>query len=364
MCIYAEPLPKFADVADILFSQFLRKEKERLTFPSGVFYGYARQAMLDAALQIAQGKDSDIWFPAYICEELVAAFRTSWPGRVKFYDIKEDLTPDLESVNPTHSSLESVSIFVLVHYFGFLNAVDEAKEFCERQRMVLFEDAAHLLPNFNEGIKPQGDVAVFSLRKVLPLPDGALLVSSENQFKGGEEPLFAQTKIPWQWILRTFLKKNLRRFKVPFCGLRSLREGLNAARGQCGLEMKDFSYFSEQLFKKLVIKTDEVKKLRQKNYKTLQELLSEYGIEPIFLFRNDRDCPFVFPFRTEKREETLLKLRRKGIAAQFWPTLPVEVRESNNFTVAKKVQSEVVVLPVHQDLNEKDMSYIARVLRG
>ena len=70
------------------------------------------------------------------------------------------------------------NVFVLVHYVCFPNAAAEARLFCDRHGMVLLEDAAHvLLPSAGIG---SGELLVFSLRKLLAVPSGGILVISRD----------------------------------------------------------------------------------------------------------------------------------------------------------------------------------------
>ncbi len=74
-------------------------------------------------------------------------------------------------------------------------------------------------------------------------------------------------------------------------------------------------------------------------------------------------CPYMFPFQVGRRDHVIAGLRRHGIAASFWPTLPREVKGNPAFPQANLIASELVALPVHQDLSERDMRRMAGALK-
>ena len=74
--------------------------------------------------------------------------------------------------------------------------------------------------------------------------------------------------------------------------------------------------------------------------------------------------PFAFPLSTERKTELLERLRRKGIAAlDFWsvphPALPTE-----RFPRATELRERVLALPVHQELDLSDVERIPRTVLG
>ncbi len=362
MRIYAEPLPNFNDIFKELSLQlFHQKEKAPEFSFRGTLYGYARKAMLDVANNISAGKDREIWFPAYICDELIEIFRRHWGGALRFYDIKDDLTPNWDSIDLKVSTKDVMSIFVLVHYFGFPNSVKEAKEFCKLNKMHIIEDGAHVMPSFEGELKVIGDAVVFSLRKIFPLPNGALLITAVNGGKNKGPKV--EKKIPWEWIIRVVAKRIFKWVPTTFYGLRPLKKESLSGYRKSEIYERGISWLSLKLLKKLMQESGKIFQIRQNNYRILQSFLAKQGIEPVFNLEEKKICPYAFPLRSTKRDKIIEILRRQGIGAQFWPTLPVEVLGSNSYPTARKIQSELVILPIHQDLDFKEMSLITKALR-
>ncbi|MCK4777668.1 MAG: DegT/DnrJ/EryC1/StrS aminotransferase family protein [Actinomycetia bacterium] len=361
MLIYAEALPKYKDILKGLLLPHPIKSGEQ-NEPFGYYYGFGRKAIFDAGVSISGSNNGEIWFPAYICDDLIQIFRKKWQGQIKFYDIKDDFSPDFDSIKSDENSENKSSIFVLVHYFGFPNSKEKVKEFCSLKKMHLIEDGAHVFPDDNIQDKLSGDAFVFSLRKIFPLPDGALLFISEKNKKTLNKKKI-ETGIPLQWIIRVILKRIYRYIPATIYGLKPIiRDDMKPEEEVEGFE-RGITKISLCLFNNFKESFEQIKTLRRDNYLLLQNRLIKAGIKPILKLDNSEVCPFVFAFKSKNRDGIIKSLRNLGIAAQFWPTLPVEIRESNLYPVAKKIQSELVILPVHQELSLKDMEFIVNSMK-
>ena len=84
-----------------------------------------------------------LWVPDYFCNEALEPLRTATVS-LRFYPIREDLTPDYGFLEDALPLAAHPQVFLLVHYFGFANSLDEASKFCQRHRVALLEDSAHV----------------------------------------------------------------------------------------------------------------------------------------------------------------------------------------------------------------------------
>src|SRR5207245_6549749 len=82
----------------------------------------------------------------------------------------------------------ALPILYLIHYVGFPGPVQELSVACRARRLLLIEDCAQaLLSNCAERpLGSFGDVAIFSIRKTLPVPDGGALVAGTDRKSVGE----------------------------------------------------------------------------------------------------------------------------------------------------------------------------------
>ena len=111
---------------------------------------------------------------------------------VGFYRLLNELTIDEEDLE---SKLrDRPGVVVGIHYIGFGQRHNERiAELCQSAGSVLMEDCAHALFSKHAGLE-LGDfapIAIFSLRKTLPIPDG-------GAFKVNEELLCRVTKRPFE----------------------------------------------------------------------------------------------------------------------------------------------------------------------
>lgn len=141
---------------------------------AAVYVDSGRSA-LSLAAESAKGSlgRAHAWLPRYCCESVIEPFRRAG-FKLDFYGTGRDLT----SPSGLPRSL-SGSVFLYIHYFGRRNV--ELESFvadCRRSgdEMIVVEDCVQA--PLTAGLGGVGDHAVFGFRKVLPLPDGAALVSN------------------------------------------------------------------------------------------------------------------------------------------------------------------------------------------
>jgi len=136
-------------------------------------YGNARSALL-AALKSVSSRlaDQRVWLPAFLCQSATDPVHLCGLQAL-YYDIDEHLRPKL-----TGNAIEPGDFIMIVHYFGLAQPLEKLRTLCTKNRSMLIEDCAHALPDpiSNVRVGSYGDIAVFSLRKQLPVPDGGILL--------------------------------------------------------------------------------------------------------------------------------------------------------------------------------------------
>ena len=101
---------------------------------------------------------------------------------------------------------------------------------------------------------------------------------------------------------------------------------------------------------------------RIRNYELLLGELGALPMNPIFPNLPPDVCPFAFPLSVPRRDEMLMRLRKLGIGAQFWPTLPSGILNNPEFPQTNRFRRELLLLPIHQDLTETHMKYMLACL--
>ena len=369
MTVPAAPLPSFGLILSALMNSG-SAGKSWARHGSGRVvrvYGSGRDALFAAVQAIEREtgqKNVTVWFPAYFCNEALGPLRES-EVNIVFYPVCEDLRPDWAMLEGLVGRERAGQIFVLVHYFGFPNDAGLAREFCERHGLKFLEDAAHvLLPTLTIG---EGDMQVFSPRKLLPLPAGGILVIPEEMSAylvdvPGENHL-AETALWWS---RRVAQRMMVQLHIPWHQFRRARLSAEVASsngGSRGHHPEPCGPFTLRLLAVLEQQLDEVIRRRRHNYSFLLEWAKGLALcRPLFPALPEGVCPYVFPLWVERgSEEMARRLQAVGIPASQWPDLPPEVLGNpSRYESAVEIQKKLLLLPVHQNLSQEQMSAVAR----
>ena len=137
------------------------------------FFSLGRHALAEALRAAGINAGDKILLPDFICRDVLASL-AAVGAQVVWYPVGEDLRPA--------SAVETwpeASAVVAVNYFGFPQPLEPFCAYAARTGAVLIEDNAHgFLSRDGAGrwLGTRGNAGIFSLRKILPLADGAALV--------------------------------------------------------------------------------------------------------------------------------------------------------------------------------------------
>jgi perosamine synthetase len=134
------------------------------------------------AMQLPHG--SPVLLPTYHCPTMVApAFGLG--AKPRFYPITAQGTPDLAWLD--QQDLRGVRVMLAAHFFGIPQPMAAIRQWCDARGIALIEDCAHALMGMADGrpIGSWGDVAIGSLTKFLPVPEGGCIALN----RGHELPL-------------------------------------------------------------------------------------------------------------------------------------------------------------------------------
>ncbi|MGH7314527.1 MAG: DegT/DnrJ/EryC1/StrS family aminotransferase [Candidatus Rokuibacteriota bacterium] len=140
--------------------------------PDVAVFAKGRHALLAGFRLLAREGVRRVWLPAFLCRGIVDVAEAAGL-EAPLYDVGPALAPRLDTITPGRGEA-----LLVAHYFGLLQPMDDVRALCTQHGMPLIEDAAHILPDpiASVGAGRDGDIAVFSLRKQAPVPDGGLLL--------------------------------------------------------------------------------------------------------------------------------------------------------------------------------------------
>ena len=136
-----------------------------------------------------EGSSGEVLTPSFVCCSL--KYPTEKAGLdVVYYDVDRDLRPDVADIEDRVTQ-DTVAVFS-VDYFGFPNRIEGIEEVCSEHDLLHIRDAAHSALSERDGdpVVSEGDVAVGSLWKSVPIPNGSVLSVNDRdkleRFTGGD----------------------------------------------------------------------------------------------------------------------------------------------------------------------------------
>ena len=331
-----------------------------LPFKARAVYPSARVALLVALRE--QKQDRNIWLPAFLCRSILKPIHTC-NLTVRYYDVDRNLIPVTKSLD-----FQTGDYFLMVHFFGIYQTLDHIHKLCREKKMVLIEDCAHTLPDprVSSPAGTVGDITILSLRKLLPVIHGGLLV--EKQQTPHQTNLTSLNKHLWLKKRLLALAESLAfRTRFNFLPIKLALRGLLgtvdgpalSGRCDCGVHhLKNAELPFDNGF------LEEVIDRRKKHYYYLHECLKPLEtIEVPFPVLPSGSCPQAFPIILKSPMEVITRLNRFGIEAGVWPgreKMPVPLE---NYPGTQFWHEHLLLLPIHHELQQPHLDYIVDSLQ-
>ena len=242
-----------------------------------------------------------------------------------------------------------------VHYAGGVGNLSSVYEFAKKNNLRVVEDAAHAFGTKykNKKIGSQGDIACFSFDGIKNITSGEGGCISTKDKKVIDYIKDARLLGVINDTQKRYKNNRSLSFDVSIQGWRYHMSNMNAAIGI--VQLKRF----EQLSKKrkfLAIKYDLILKKNQ----FIQPLNQNYK----------EVVPHIYPIRIPNlinRDKLIIYLRKKGIEVgyHYQPNHKLRLYNDNNLSLLKntdRVFNELLTLPLHPELNLKDINFITKNL--
>ena len=305
--------------------------------------------------------------PAFTCNTVTRPLEKAG-GRPVFFNVHRDMTADWDHLRSLLRGPHRPTAMVWYHYLGLPSEFDRVVDFCRENGLLLIEDCAHALFSKHAGkpVGSSGDVAVFSIRKTLPVLHAGALVVNNRRFK-------RTITVPWRqptprqqaylhareaYLHRLHLQSLDRATEVdrPF-----FREALRDTEKHYG---NPAEFWPIDPLSWLVMHNADpegIRRTRRANYRVYARHLEEIALVPRL---PTGASPMGFPVRVQKREPLRQRLHILGIetVTHWWePLLPHGV--AKRFGEAVDLARTELTLPCHQDLSEQDVTYVCRCLK-
>lgn len=357
----SRPLPDLKCLLRALFSEITLDEDL-------IFFDLGRDALACGleALEIEPG--ATILIPAYMCNSAIEPLR-NLGYRIIFFDVKEDLNFDLNMIERLISG-SNVEAILSVHYFGFPANIQDLVYLCEKYNVKVVEDCAHsfLTKIHGKSVGLFGDIAIFSMRKALAIPDGGALKLNvgitlhsqviEKKMHWFKEVLYLGSRVLESIICfigfpnlysnkADRIKKFLRNIKPSKNKDSSTVSPVAPIKGSFQLK----AYLNDRDY------TSFITERRKYNYNVLAEEAIRLGLRP-FLPKLPDGCIPQFFILIDEKQQLAPWLREQGIGAMSWPgpELSKEVcSQPSVFPVTNYLNENLVMLPIHQSMKYQNL---------
>ncbi|MCL4873337.1 aminotransferase class V-fold PLP-dependent enzyme [bacterium] len=311
-----------------------------------VLFGYARTALEYGYGYLGLKQGDEVLYPDLICDVMMVPCQRLGL-KVRFYKVKEDLEPDLKSVERLMT--KRTRAVLAVNYFGFPQDLKALKEACSSNGLYLIEDSSHGFLGKADGMAlgTRGDLGLLSFRKLVPVLNGAaLLVNRADEAAKGLEGLKrASAGLPAERRKRRlvpYLKLAQAKYGLPLGRLRR-RETVIPPHGSTEGEAMDFRADEWSLSVLAGYPFEKEARRRRANYRKWVERLSGKG------FRVVKELPYgavpsSCPMFVEERDRWFSRYLRKGHEVGVWPTLPLEVWKAGGSAVS--IWEKLILFPV------------------
>jgi dTDP-4-amino-4,6-dideoxygalactose transaminase len=275
-----------------------------------------------------------------------------------------DITPDCE-LDPSEIAAlvdpDTLAIFV-IHYFGLPADLTAVRELATRRGIFLIEDCALALSGRSQGrpLGTVGDCALFSVRKMLLLPEGGFLVLNRK-----ERPFVPSHSAPVSslYTAHRFLQTRAKRL---YSWLSAGRDPLRLARcpatGYIRLDedhrikVADISRLSRVIAG--AVDLEKVARRRRSNYlRLLEGVRGVPHLTPLRPTLPDGVVPYSLPVRVAdgRRDSVREDLRRIGFGCGAgWPESPFDPRAR----VARDLAQNLLELPVHHLMTQRQITRV------
>ncbi|ELZ16088.1 DegT/DnrJ/EryC1/StrS aminotransferase [Haloterrigena salina JCM 13891] len=335
------------------------------------FYGSGKAALYDGLAGLVSPGEN-VLVPAYLPDAVVEPFR-DLALEPRYYRVRETLAPNRADL--VERLDDETAAVVTVDYFGFpQSGLEAVASLLDDRDCYHVDDNAHAPISVDNGtlLGTRGHLGITSLRKLLPIPDGAVLYCNDESVAARLEPSsFAGVRDELgvddcrhvlESVAGDLLEANatVRRTVERLIAERSASVPDPKARYEAG--KTPMSRVSAAVVD--AADPTAIRRARRTNYLAWRRCFdSRSGVEIYHETLPEGICPQVFPLRTDSPQRLVAALERCGVAAHTWPRLAATVRDDPAYAVARRLARETVALPVHQGVDPAAIEAVADRLR-
>jgi magnesium-protoporphyrin IX monomethyl ester (oxidative) cyclase len=295
-----------------------------------------------------------ILLPDYLCESIITTVSRAGFA-YDFYSVTENLTPDAASLAAALSAASEPTAVLLVDYFGIVDLSASIAWLRAHDASIPIMLDAVQAPLRDDAMRG-ADYAFTSLRKALPVPDGALALSRAGALvpAGATEAAFVAGKLSG-----LLLKTHASREGLPDATFLQLLEIAEHQLDEVGYYDSPMSDISRRILGHLA--TREIAASRRANFERLRDRLAGFDISPLADLGPD-SVPLFLPIAIEDRDRVRSELARQRIYCPVhWPVPETDDREP--LDERQPLYATELSLVIDQRYGSAEMDRIAEALR-
>jgi perosamine synthetase len=349
-----------------------------LDLPTRHFTTSGRASILLALEALGIGEGDRVWLPTYHCPTMIAP-AAALGAQLNFYPIDDRGSPQLAWLRA--QDLTRTRAILVAHYFGLPQPLAAMRAWCDEHRIALIEDCAHALFG-RSGERPVGawgDMAIGSLTKFLPVPDGGCLVVNNGASapRLAACPPKAQLKAGIDVLEDGARHQRLAGFNAaitwPLAMLRGRRAPLStpAPSDDAAVDQETFGLDVGLAHRALsapsrwvtsCLPRERIVQRRRRHYERLAQALAGHaGLRPLLPHLPPDCAPYVFPLWVDQPDPGYAELRRLRMPVfrwdRPWPHMPAFAGDHG-----PPWAHHVLQIGCHQDLGDADIGLLVRTL--
>jgi len=346
-----------------------------LSRPRRLLTTSGRAAILLALEQLGVGPGDIVLMPSYHCPTMISPV-TALGATPLFYPITAAGAPDQTRLQAL--AQQRPKAMLVAHFFGLPQPMAELRAWCDHHGIALIEDCAHSIfgASGERTVGAWGDLAIASLTKFFPTPEGGCLVLNRADLSMptlSRPGAIKQLKAALDIIHMGANHGRLHGLNGFVRGLFSLKKRIlrqapqvsetdDVGYGGVDMQLSHRALTSASRWVSAWVPRQRIVVQRQRNFDRLLQLLSGHeGLHPLMTGRPTDCAPYVFPLWVDTPDPGYAELRRLGIPVsrwdRVWPDVPVMPNDMGGLW-----SCHVLQLACHQDLREQDLQQMAQVI--
>lgn len=335
------------------------KEGESVLLSGEEFLNFSGRGSLSLILKHVEKRVNSkvVLLPGYICESVVMPF-VNQGYRCVYYDIKQNLEPDLDSIRA--GLTKKPGVFLHLGYFGFEtnNVLDALLDDVRQSGVLIIEDVTHTLLT-RQKPRPKNDFEFGSFRKWAGMLSGAFVwpgyIRGDNSLSENSD--FLSSRKQAMELKGRYMRTGREELKKQYLEL--------FQKSRAIIDHDTNPYAVDELSGQIIrnLDTCSMANKRKENFQVLlDKLLDNKWFKPVFSNLPGGVVPLFFPLFVEgDRNEVRTYLKERDIYCPVhWPVFKnIDLEEVES---SRLIFNKILSIPCDQRYGKGDMERIVNLM--